>query len=740
MDLKNIENNVWNNIDININLIKNPINQNKQYLIYYAVINYNIDIIKKIINLDEKNLLLINKETFINITKLGKFSFILNLLQIINDDMKKYILEPSKIENNDWIVFYFLFYATFDNINELLKYSKFINYDYVIDGNYCLKIFLLKNYTNISEKSYDIFKQILLKTDLKKLSEDYNSIIIDGCLTGFNKEILDAILIVYKPSINIINKKQLTPLICAINIENNDLINYLLKNGADYNYLTYTNALIVSIIKNDNSTVNKLLSYKNLEVNNFDSNRWLPAHHIFNKSNINIENKKKIILKTDNLNMQNTNGNTPIHLMLLNDNWKYYIDILENKIIDIYCKNKINLIPIDYLLINLEKSNNINNYSSEIDSLLEIIASSFLSQTKQLIYKNKNMKKIAKTSEIHNLTLKCLKKETSECIGSIARKIEQLKISKLENNFENNDNIKFISGDKTDYNLFISRDVDAFIYLIYFLDKYKIGILPPVYLDQSDSLIIKSSNLEIKKIINFYVGISNKYTYLKNLSIIWHDIDNNVFPNNLSMIPSLNKQIIFLFVTIINPDVDHANCIIIDKENKRIVHFEPYGRVNKQNLKDFDNTCIKMFKKILPDFKYYSPNDYTPFNSFQMLSNEKNPFEVKTGDIGGFCLAWTLWFFELYLRNSKVDLSELVNKSISKIINSKYSIMEYIRSYANKLRRFHIKYLKKIKYPAEKIFNIHTTNDEKDYIYNAVNLHIKKYIYAEHISHGSNTV
>jgi hypothetical protein len=80
------------------------------------------------------------------------------------------------------------------------------------------------------------------------------------------------------------------------------------------------------------------------------------------------------------------------------------------------------------------------------------------------------------------------------------------------------------------------------------------------------------------------------------------------------------------------------------------------------------------------------------------------------------------------LRNSKVDLNELVNKSINKIINSKNSIMEYIRSYANKLRRFHIKYLKKIKYPAEKIFNVNTTEQEKDYIYQTVNDYISKYI------------
>jgi hypothetical protein len=719
MELKNIENNIWDNIDITISLIKNPVNQNNQYLINYAIINFNLDIIKKILIIDPDNILFVKKDVFINIVKLGKFNFILNLLEFVNDKTKIHLLDNIEI---DWIIFYFLFYSDNECIKKLLKYHKFINWNRIIDGNYCLKIFLLKHYTNISENTYIIFKNIIKYTNLEKLAEQFYSIIIDGCLTGFNKKILDKIIKVYPKCLNLINSKQLSPLIAAINVQNYELIDYLLLNGADYNYNTYTNPLITAAIKNDNITIKKLLSFNDLDINYFDANKWQVAHHIFNKTKINTQLKKDILFKTNNLNMQNINGNTVIHLMLLNDNWRDYSDILENKVIDIYCKNKLNLTPLDYLLINFKNTNNIYNYEMEIDSLLEIIALSFLRNINSLTISDKKIKtkRISKNNKLYDLTLKCLKKETSNCIGSISRKIEQLKISTIEIN-ELTDKINFINGDKTDYNLFISRDVDSYIYLLYFLEKYKIGILPP------DDLIIVSSKPEIKKIINFYVDIFDKYKNLKNLSIIWHDKNNNAFPNNLKKLSNIKNNIIFLFVTIVNPEVDHANCIIIDKNYKRIIHFEPYGRVNKQNLKDLDNKCIKIFNDIFPNFKYYSPDDYMTQNSFQMLSNETNPLEIKTGDIGGFCLAWTLWFFELYLRNSKVELSVLVDKSISKIINSKYSFMEYIRFYANKLRRFHINYLKKIKYPAEKIFNIHTTNNEKNYIYNAVNNNIHKY-------------
>jgi hypothetical protein len=307
---------------------------------------------------------------------------------------------------------------------------------------------------------------------------------------------------------------------------------------------------------------------------------------------------------------------------------------------------------------------------------------------------------------------KCLSKQTTKCIKNIKNKMSKPITDK---------NLRLITGDKINYNLFISRDVDSYIYLLYFLEKYDIGII------HSKKTIIKSSKPEIDKILIFYKEIIDKYTNLNGLSIFWHDKDNYIFPTNLvKAIKKSKKNIIFIFVTIINVKMDHANCLIIDKNNKRIIHFEPYGRTAKLSLKEFDDTCKDMFKSL--KYEYYSPEDYLKTNSYQMLSNESNPLEEKTGDIGGFCLAWTLWFFELYLRNTKYEPSKLVEKSINEIINSKYSVMEYIRFYANKLRKYHIKYLKKIKYPDQKIFNVNTTHAEKDYIYQSINKSIGDFI------------
>ena len=95
--------------------------------------------------------------------------------------------------------------------------------------------------------------------------------------------------------------------------------------------------------------------------------------------------------------------------------------------------------------------------------------------------------------------------------------------------------------------------------MLYFLEKYSIGVLPKTDLD------IKITNESIGRIISFYTGVTNKYPNLSGLSIFWHDKDNYAIPTNLvNLIKNSPSPIIFLFVTIINEQVDHANCLIIN--------------------------------------------------------------------------------------------------------------------------------------------------------------------------------
>ena len=718
MHLKNIENNIWTDVLIDLSTVKIPIGLNSFHLIHYAITNQNMNIIKQILLIDQSNMKFVSKEVFISLCKLGKFQIILDLLSLCDKldltEPIKYILEPL---DDDWIIFYFMFYSSLDTIKELIsKWSKYIEWDLIIGQNYPLKFFLLAYYSKMDSNGYSVLTDILEHINMEKIFKANLSPIIDGCVNGFDSHVIDILVKKSSHTINVINSKMLSPLIVAIQKSNLQLANYLLDLNANYNYTTWTSPLITAISLNLTDIVTRLLKYKSIDLNTFDANKWLPAHHIFvPKSKLQFDVKLLILKKTFNLNAQNINGNTPIHMMFLNDDWTKYKQIIKTKPIDIYIKNKIGETPLEYFI----KS---NPNPSDLDELLELVTRSVLANTSKLASKGKRLPKLSTNSQtkLYKTTLKCLNSETTRCVGQIKDKISKLKVSILVQN-SSDPSIKLIKGNSIDYNLFISRDVDSFIYLLYFLEKYSIGVLPKTELD------VKITNQSIGKIINFYTGVTTKYPNLSGLSIFWHDKDNYAIPTNLAkLIADSSEPIIFLFVTIINQQVDHANCLIINKTKREIIHFEPYGQTAKIALKELDAKCKKILKPL--GYKYWSPSDYLVTNSFQMLSNETNPMETKTGDIGGFCLAWTLWFFELYLRNKKSGLAELVEKSINKIINLKYSVMEYIRTYANQLRKFHIKYLKKIKYPAEKIFNVNTTEQEKDYIYQSVNDSISKYI------------
>lgn len=719
LSIKNIENNIWSEIVIDLQSISKPVSSNGFYLIHYAFINGNTDVLKQILELDPSNVKKIHREIFSSICKLNKFNLILELVKLLkpfssSSNIIKWIFSSS-LDNADSLVYYFMFYSSDQVIQELIDLAESeIAWSEVTESNYPLKLYLLAHYKSMDQSNYQIFSKILELTNLQAIIKANASPIIDCCLDGFDEKVLNTLRNSNPEIISSINSKQFSPLMAAVANTNIPLIKWLLEYKADPNYSTYTSPLILGLGTGQDQIVELLLGFgkltkfsKSTQTNTFDSNKWLPAHHCFvAKSKISPRLKLQILKSTDNLNSQNVNGNTPIHMMFLNDDWVNYKSIFSSKPIDLYIKNKLGDRPIDYFAT--------TNNKSQVDELVELVSKGVLKRTKQLQFKGKQMSRLSKTKQLklYNSTLACLKKSTSQCIDQVKNKISKLGVSTIED--PEDANIKLIMGDKIDYSLFVSRDVDSYIYLLYFIEKYGIGI------GSGQKLVIKSSDPEIKKIIDFYVSIAQAYPALSNICIYWHDEDNNVFPKDIiKSINSSNNDIVFFFITIINENIDHANCLIVDKPNRRIVHFEPYGRVNKIALKNLDTKCAEILKPL--GYKYYSPSDYLSQNSFQMLSNESNPLEVKSGDIGGFCLAWTLWFFELYLRNPKLDLGILVNKSINKIINLKYSIMEYIRFYANKLRRYHIKYLKKIKYPAEKIFNIHTTNEEKDYIYQQVN-------------------
>jgi len=113
--------------------------------------------------------------------------------------------------------------------------------------------------------------------------------------------------------------------------------------------------------------------------------------------------------------------------------------------------------------------------------------------------------------------------------------------------------------------------------------------------------------------------------------------------------------------------------------------------------------------------KYRSPKDYLPFAGFQTISDENNMINKKSGDFGGFCLAWCLWWVETKLKNMNIDSKLLVEKLISRIGNIEGKFSEYIRNYSTKINEKRVEYMEKIGIDKKLSSNINMTshNDNK---------------------------
>lgn len=695
--LSNIEANNWSNIKITKQIISSPIHR-QTYIIEYAILSNNIDIIEKILKIDKNNYKKISTNTLVTLCKSYNFNVILQFFDLLTMANVKYLLNQTK---TDWFLLYYFKYASQTMIKKILKYKKEIPFATIINDYSILRIYLTDVYSN--NHNTDTLDEILkLSKSLINKNKYIINPIIQCCLKGFNKEILDKIIKMYPELLYNYDENMITPLIAAISINNDLLAEYIItrmndgKKNSDitFNYFGTTSAILTALHMRNNKIITKLLSCKDIDVNSHNIQKWLPAHLMFiPNSNVSINNKKIILDKTTNINSRNLNGNTVLHLLCLNNSLKTFQSILEKKVLDLFVRNLVNKTPI--------------HFCHDPRLLLKIASKSFINNLDKIEYQGKKLKKIKNKKEILLETEKCLKKKMDKVLDNSYK-------------YSDNNDVNFIMEENVDYSLFTASDHDSLIYLLYFIRNYDVNI--PI--DKSNDkyqIIKKSNNAEISEIFDIYLQPYFDNKKLQNYNILWYDINNYCYSANLEKILPEISGITFIYVTIINLEFDHANGMIIDSNKKSIIHFEPYGILDTKKINDFDNMFKKYFKKVLPKYTYYSPKDYMKVNSFQHLSNETNKYNIKIGDIGGFCLAWTLWFLELYLKNQNKSLDSLIQNAIDKIINTKFLFSEYIRSYANKLTNYKTSILNEINYPANKLFNMYKSHSEVTGIFNSIN-------------------
>lgn len=499
------------------------------------------------------------------------------------------------------------------------------------------------NNKNYSKNS--IIKLILTNNFIFSELSDYHKYFM-------KKEVLDGDSENYNYICKYLDKKYI--------IEYQNIINFShYKNPSLFEFIINKN------IKNLSSLIENLIvnNKELLEIRDETGDNLLGKFITINKNNLNKEYYKKQILDLVNIGFdvdyQNPiTGNNPIKFMLVYINDKDFL-------LKFFKNNTINF-------------KNQDNFGNNLG-----IFTIFL-------YQKKNYSPDKLFNYIISMSDKKHKNLNNQSINSL------LNLYKGNNEENEENNLDLIKVEMVNTTEFRSRFDDIIFYFMVLEKKYEKLHIPKFDTNiSSKELDFDNNSFSLPTDLNIYLDMIPFFISYKNQDTYFVHPYLNLLINKLYK--KNNKDYALVFLSIEDEENNlHANILLYDFSNKRIIRFEPYG-----NTDILDNDLDEIIEEELTwnlNFSYIKPEDYKQGSSLQALSDDNNILFQKPGDFGGFCLAWSLWFVEMFLKNSNVELSELIKKSIRKIIK-KSSLVEYIRSYGDKISKEKYKIYQQIKLP-----------------------------------------
>jgi len=618
----------------------------------------NFQEILNIKNNDQLKKFNINEPIFFN-NYLFHYLIIFNKLDILK--LNKF---PIYKENDEGMNGFFLA-AKYDNI-DILKYLIETYPDYIYNKNDKNELFI--NYLNP-----DLIMELLdyklewKRLFLQKISSEI--IIYDLLLSECKFNDILKILKIYKP-----NDCHLNALIINENISSDNIITILkMFDPSIYNLRDSEdiNILFSAITRNDIKLIKFLLD-SGIESNYFTMvNTYSPLMFTYFNNNLKITKIVWDYIKNNFDYSATTKSNENIAHFLLKNSYldPLSLEILSNCNSYVWHQHNVNKVTPLHLLTKL----NFENYHKIIKDQeinLNVIGPN-----------NKILKDYLKEINAENwMQYLSTKKEYKELNDVLIEKYE------------------YSHG-----NLFQSKFKDISMIILTLKNKYVNLYLPNIddvslkNLNASDNITITwpDSIFDFSPIFPWIICYESedKYWIHKNL--------NNLI-NSTRREKTHDFGFVYLSLTVNNIGL-HANILIYDFNRMTIERFDPYG-----DTVYFDKKLDEILEEELTwntGFKYLKPSDYMPVSGFQTISDELNPLNQKSGDFGGFCLAWCTWYLEHRIKNSKIDQKDLVKKLIKKMSSMDISFMEYIRNYANKLNEERVLNLIKAGIDEKKISN-----------------------------------
>lgn len=465
-----------------------------------------------------------------------------------------------------------------------------------------------------------------------------------------------------------------------IKFNNKEIINTLINYSSQAYEIVDNkkhNAFHYAIKYSNNYVIDLLIDKINIQTKDFKNNNYL--HYSIKHHNIYSFNKLINLIKESNnydiFNQTNNNGDTPLILMITNN--------IDYDIIDI----------INHLQVNLNIQN--NNYDSLITFSItnQRLLNSLL---KTINYVNWNLQDHDGNTIIHLMIIN----KQYDLLKSLLNKINinynifninyQIPLVLLLKQFKNkltNDNKELLDNFIINSNLYIkdSKGNCSFYYLI----KYYSELLTEI-MDKNTVIINVSNNKNVslkdidKNSLFKYKEIEHKQLQdikystclfdilcgmsildikgcyvnyrldelvieeslndsLMKLFMIWDgNLINKEIMESIDDFNKSDKDIMVIFLLISTPSTNHANIIIISKQDNIVYRYDPYGYYyhDKYGLKELDNVLDNEVNNINQRFKL----SYDYFYFDKMVGNQQIEKYSKhdINDLNGFCVSWCI--------------------------------------------------------------------------------------------------
>lgn len=725
--------------------------------------------IKKLINkgrwdLIEKNLDNVNLDSFIHLATMNNNKKIidyalknnLKVLLVPNEDgdtpihlMARYglsdLLKRVLEKKSEWINLQNSKFQT--PLHILVKNGQVADVKWVIknisEANYQLKDF--KNRTvetvliNKSEKKddqyYNILDSLLKKT--KPSKEELGQRVIDA--TKISKDFLVRLYLEHGADPNVHDNDYMTPLQIAIFQGHEQIADLLQKYHADVNRTGPEgdqDPMMLAILRGDEDLVNSLFE-KGYNPNQYNRYLETATHGVLSKTEFSPSTIAKFLYHGD-LNFKNIDGITPLHLFLRNHDWRQYEEILKHKKLDIFAVDKEKKTPLDYLK------------PSQLSSFMDLIAEGYLGQMDQEKLLTPATNESKKSCRVGDLNYK-------RCLINVKEQIMRTQRSYpvQQDEIELDSKFRLIEEKFSQNGRFNADTLHNMIYTVEMLKRHQeVGIPYQYYFpDKAMTELNRQKLLDLHTepehhIVSNLVKIYHDYCYeISPYLIIWNSPTVNYIHPNLEFylinaVRSPSIRFIFLKITLVaSPQSTHANILIIDKKNRIVDRFEPYGTVPYLENEKLDDLLKKRLIPFLEHelhdkVEYLGPKESLGGRSFQVLSNDSSLKVKNLGDPNGYCLAWTYWYLEMRVANPDIHPKKLIKKAIKKIVESydqtvqgEHRFIYFIRNYSQRLDRMKNGFLNSVGVPKQNIYNIVLPKEQQNKVVKGLTNQLEKAVF-----------